>query len=139
MAKHNSSVRHLKRIDPVLEELRHQACRWVDRDLQQGRLKLLERVGTGGDGDDTPRPRTEGGEEAGADDGGLAATTRPDNREEACVLNAFEEPCRQRLAAEEVVGVGLEERPEALVGIAYRRFGAALARLAPIALTRGRS
>ena len=43
------------------------------------------------------------------------------------MLNPFEEPCRQRLAAEEVDRVGLEECPKALVRVPHLGLVAGLA------------
>jgi len=63
-----------------------------------------------------------GGDEAGSDQGGLAAARGPHHGKEpepgAAIGEAAHELGHERLAAEEVGGVGLEEGPEALVRVA---------------------
>jgi hypothetical protein len=106
----------------VLFELRQEARRRVDRDPQQRRFQLLERVRAGGDRDHLLELGAESGDETGADDGRLPAAARPDHREEAGLAHPAREALDQPLASEEVVCVRLEEGAQSLIGIRRTRW-----------------
>ena len=89
----------------------------------EGRLELLERIGTREHLDDRPtlgarqRSPAQCRHEAGPHHGRLAAAARADNGEEAGLAQPFDDALGQRLAPEEVRDVGLLECAQTLVGI----------------------
>ena len=99
-----------------------------DRDAQQRRLQLLERMrarahvgheplGGAGQG-----PAAQGGQQPGVDDARLPAATRADQGDEPAPGAGLAEPCQQpfdeALATEEVGGVGFFEGAQSLVRVA---------------------
>ncbi len=108
----------------VLLELLEQAGRRVVPEAQEGRLELLERIcprehlgdvpALGAGKSTLPEPR----HETRPHDRRLAASARADDGEEARLRETRDEMLRQRLPAEEVLGVVLGEGPQPLVRVA---------------------
>jgi hypothetical protein len=113
----------------VALELLDQARRRVDRDAQQARLELLERIRPQREHGDLPVLRAgqptaaKLWDQPGANDGGLAASTRTDKGQESTSREPIDEQTRQRLPSEEVRSVGLPEGAQSLVRVTRLRFG----------------
>ena len=98
-------------------ELLLQRGRRVRRDPQEGRLQLLERVGTRRHHGDVPAASADLGHEPGEHDGRLPAAARTDDGEKPLGDHALDEVGDELLATEEVVRVRLEEGVETLVRV----------------------
>ena len=112
----------------VALELVQQGRRRRDGQPQQRRFELTERMSAGEHVDHVPalgagqRAATERRHEAGSDHRGLPRTRRSHDGEEPraglILLEPSEQSLRDPFASEEVRRVGLEERPQSLVGVA---------------------
>jgi hypothetical protein len=103
-------------------QLLPQRARRIHRDPQKRRLQLLERIRARRHHGDLPAARADLRDESGEHHGRFPAPARPDDGEKPLVGDSRDELADQLLAAEEVLGVRLEEGVEALVRVADLAF-----------------